>query len=143
MMNTVSVVCVLSYITTYHIHSIMGMKVWVLASLSVSLLVFCSCVLLICRQPQTSKKVSFMVRGHTAPCRYGVRAVCRHSGSQKQSFPPKQVPLLPFLPILSVFVNIYLMIQLSGDTWIRFSVWMAVGKCVLYTTTKVITAAFQ
>lgn len=60
-MNTVTAVCVLSYITTYHIPSILSMKVWVLAVLSVSLLVFCSCVLLICRQPQTSKKVSFMV----------------------------------------------------------------------------------
>lgn len=65
--NTVTAVCVLSYVTTYHIHSILAMKVWVLALLSISLLVFCSCVLLICRQPQTSKKVSFMVRGHTTP----------------------------------------------------------------------------
>ncbi|XP_036933802.1 cationic amino acid transporter 2 isoform X2 [Acanthopagrus latus] len=98
----VLVVCVLSYLTTYHIGNILRMEVWVLASLSVGLLVFSGCVYMVCRQPQTTKKVSFMV------------------------------PLLPFLPILSVFVNIYLMVQLSGDTWIRFSVWMAVGFLIYF-----------
>ncbi|XP_071313869.1 cationic amino acid transporter 2 isoform X2 [Trachinotus anak] len=98
----VLVVCVVSYLTTYHISSILGMEVWILALLSVCLLIFSGCVLMVCRQPQTSKKVSFMV------------------------------PLLPFLPILSIFVNIYLMVQLSGDTWIRFSVWMAVGFLIYF-----------
>ncbi|XP_010731199.2 cationic amino acid transporter 2 isoform X1 [Larimichthys crocea] len=98
----VLVVCVLSYLTTYHIGSILNMEVWILACLSVCLLIFSGCVFMVCRQPQTSKKVSFMV------------------------------PLLPFLPILSIFVNIYLMVQLSGDTWIRFSVWMAVGFLIYF-----------
>ncbi|KAM9375516.1 cationic amino acid transporter 2 isoform 2-T2 [Pholidichthys leucotaenia] len=98
----VLVVCAVSYLTTYHISSILGVKVWILALLSVCLLIFSGCILLVCRQPQTSKKVSFMV------------------------------PLLPFLPILSIFVNIYLMVQLSGDTWIRFSVWMAVGFLIYF-----------
>lgn len=98
----VLVVCVMSYLTTYHIGAILNLKVWIFALLSVCLLIFSGCVLMICRQPQTSKKVSFMV------------------------------PLLPFLPIVSIFVNIYLMVQLSGDTWIRFSVWMAVGFLIYF-----------
>ncbi|TNN51869.1 Cationic amino acid transporter 2 [Liparis tanakae] len=98
----VLVVCVVSYLTTYHIYSIVDMEVWILASLTVCLLIFSGCVFMVCRQPQTTKKVSFMV------------------------------PLLPFLPILSIFVNIYLMVQLSGDTWIRFSVWMAVGFLIYF-----------
>jgi len=98
----VLLVCVASYLTTYHNNSIIGMEVWILASLAVCLLLFGGCVYMICRQPQTSKKVSFMV------------------------------PFLPFLPILSIFVNIYLMVQLSGDTWVRFSVWMAVGFLIYF-----------
>ncbi|MBN3299215.1 CTR2 protein, partial [Amia calva] len=91
------VVCIISALTTYKVHAILAMESWILGVLAVCLMIFIVCVLIVLRQPQTRKKVAFMV------------------------------PLLPFLPILSIFVNVYLMVQLSGDTWIRFSIWMAVG----------------
>ncbi|KAG7461840.1 hypothetical protein MATL_G00195330 [Megalops atlanticus] len=98
----VLVVCVVSTLTTYKGQAILAMESWILGLLAVAFVIFVACVLIVCRQPQTRKKVSFMV------------------------------PLLPFLPIFSIFVNIYLMVQLSGDTWIRFSVWMAVGFLIYF-----------
>ena len=43
---------------------------------------------------------------------------------EKMSF---KIPGVPLIPVLSVFVNIYLMIHLSTLTWIRFGVWMVLG----------------
>ncbi|XP_066574360.1 cationic amino acid transporter 2 isoform X2 [Amia ocellicauda] len=96
------VVCIISALTTYKVHAILAMESWILGVLAVCLMIFIVCVLIVLRQPQTRKKVAFMV------------------------------PLLPFLPILSIFVNVYLMVQLSGDTWIRFSIWMAVGFVIYF-----------
>uniref|UniRef100_A0A4W4H1K0 Cationic amino acid transporter 2 n=1 Tax=Electrophorus electricus TaxID=8005 RepID=A0A4W4H1K0_ELEEL len=96
------VVCLISALTTHYGQDVLALEPWVLGTLAASLVIFFTCVFLVCRQPQTSKKVSFMV------------------------------PLLPFLPILSIFVNVYLMVQLSGDTWIRFSVWMTVGFLIYF-----------
>ncbi|CAF1390137.1 unnamed protein product, partial [Didymodactylos carnosus] len=36
-------------------------------------------------------------------------------------------PLVPFVPIFSVLINIYLILNLQIATWIRFGVWMIAG----------------
>jgi basic amino acid/polyamine antiporter, APA family len=43
---------------------------------------------------------------------------------------PFRVPWSPFLPILSVLACLYLMMNLTIATWIRFVVWLAIGMVV-------------
>ncbi|XP_042054751.1 cationic amino acid transporter 2, vacuolar-like isoform X2 [Salvia splendens] len=39
-------------------------------------------------------------------------------------------PFVPLLPIASILINVYLLINLGGDTWMRVSVWLAIGALV-------------
>lgn len=41
---------------------------------------------------------------------------------------PFKVPCIPALPIASVVVNLFLLLKLSPWTWVRFGVWMVLGK---------------
>ena len=41
---------------------------------------------------------------------------------------PFKVPCVPALPIASVVVNLFLLLKLSPWTWVRFGVWMVLGK---------------
>ncbi|KAH0560198.1 cationic amino acid transporter 2-like [Cotesia glomerata] len=43
-----------------------------------------------------------------------------------------KVPLVPFAPCLSIFINLFLMLQLDVFTWIRFAVWMVIGFCIYF-----------
>uniref|UniRef100_A0A2K6PKA8 Cationic amino acid transporter 2 n=2 Tax=Rhinopithecus roxellana TaxID=61622 RepID=A0A2K6PKA8_RHIRO len=92
----------LSVLTTYGVHAITRLEAWSLALLALFLVLCVAIILTIWRQPQNQQKVAFMV------------------------------PFLPFLPAFSILVNIYLMVQLSADTWIRFSIWMAIGFLIYF-----------
>lgn len=96
------IICALSVLTTYAVQAIGNLETWSLALLTLFIVLISLIVLVIWRQPQNPHKVVF------------------------------KVPLLPFLPVFSVLVNVYLMVQLSGDTWIRFSAWMALGFLIYF-----------
>ncbi|XP_007536020.1 cationic amino acid transporter 3 isoform X1 [Erinaceus europaeus] len=53
---------------------------------------------------------------------------------QPQSSTPLhfKVPALPFLPLVSIFVNLYLMMQMTAGTWARFGVWMLIGFAIYF-----------
>uniref|UniRef100_A0A146LZQ3 High affinity cationic amino acid transporter 1 n=1 Tax=Lygus hesperus TaxID=30085 RepID=A0A146LZQ3_LYGHE len=46
---------------------------------------------------------------------------------------PFKTPWVPFVPGLSIFLNVYLMILMSFDTWVRFLVWMIAGYLIYFT----------
>lgn len=45
---------------------------------------------------------------------------------------PFKVPCVPAVPLLSIFINVFLILKLSYPTWIRFGVWMVIGKDISY-----------
>lgn len=44
-----------------------------------------------------------------------------------------KVPLVPLFPLISVFMNTYLMCQLEIQTWIRFVIWLVIGYFIYFT----------
>ena len=59
----------------------------------------------------------------------GVIIMRRTQPNRPRSF---RVPLVPWLPIISVFSCFSLMASLPRETWIRFFVWLAIGLVIYY-----------
>ncbi|XP_066228682.1 cationic amino acid transporter 3-like [Saccopteryx leptura] len=43
-----------------------------------------------------------------------------------------KVPALPVLPLVSIFVNNYLMMQMTSTTWAQFGIWMVIGFAIYF-----------
>lgn len=43
-----------------------------------------------------------------------------------------RTPMVPLVPILSVLACVYLMLNLSVETWLRFVIWMIIGVAVYF-----------
>ncbi|XP_069390998.1 high affinity cationic amino acid transporter 1-like isoform X2 [Paralichthys olivaceus] len=79
-----------------------GMAPWSLTILSIIMAICLALCVIVCRQPQSKTKLAFTV------------------------------PLLPFLPVISMFINVYLMMQLDKGTWLRFAIWMVLGFVIYF-----------
>lgn len=97
--------CILALITCSVIKfmDISAQNPWTIALLSVLVVILVLIMLSILRQPESKMELSF------------------------------KVPLVPFIPCISVFFNIYLMFQLDLNTWIRFLVWIGLGYIIYFT----------
>ncbi|KAB0353277.1 hypothetical protein FD755_024015 [Muntiacus reevesi] len=43
-----------------------------------------------------------------------------------------RVPALPVLPLVSIFVNIYLRIHMTSGAWVLFGIWMGIGFAIYF-----------
>ncbi|XP_066155957.1 cationic amino acid transporter 2 isoform X2 [Euwallacea fornicatus] len=43
------------------------------------------------------------------------------------------VPLVPWIPGVSIFINIYLMTNINKDTWLKYIYWIAIGLVIYFT----------
>uniref|UniRef100_A0A3Q3BLY3 Zgc:175280 n=1 Tax=Haplochromis burtoni TaxID=8153 RepID=A0A3Q3BLY3_HAPBU len=101
-LSPVFLVIVLTVLLSEALYSLSRRELWSMLLVSVLVLTLVLAVVIIWRQPQSRTKASFMV------------------------------PCVPVIPVLSVFINTYLMVQLEGETWVSYAVWMAIGLIVYF-----------
>ncbi|XP_073680606.1 solute carrier family 7, member 3 [Garra rufa] len=95
-------ITVLCVVLALRLEAIVNLEIVWVTACVILVLLCILCVIVICRQPESKEALTF------------------------------KVPLLPWLPLFSIFVNIYLMMQLDAATWCRFAVWMCVGFAIYF-----------
>jgi APA family basic amino acid/polyamine antiporter len=45
---------------------------------------------------------------------------------------PFRTPAVPLVPIIGIVVSLYLMISLTGITWLRLVVWLVIGLLIYF-----------
>ncbi|KAF3814969.1 hypothetical protein GH733_017245, partial [Mirounga leonina] len=91
-----------------------------------------TCTLVLVAQPSAVRRPGVYHRGRVAPdAHYWAHF---HNLRQPQNPTPLhfKVPALPVLPLLSIFVNVYLMMQMTAGTWARFGIWMVIGFAIYF-----------
>ncbi|XP_010838785.1 PREDICTED: cationic amino acid transporter 3-like, partial [Bison bison bison] len=43
-----------------------------------------------------------------------------------------RVPILPVLPLVSIFVNVYLMMQMTSGIWVQLGIWNVIGFAIYF-----------
>ncbi|XP_002730760.1 solute carrier family 7 member 14 [Saccoglossus kowalevskii] len=97
-----AVIFVFSSLVIYGRSYLQSGNAWLIILVIIFLGLIFFCILKIYQQPQNPERLKFM-----APC-------------------------VPFLPIVAMFINIYLMLKLSYLTWIRFAIWLIVGFVIYF-----------
>lgn len=109
-----------------------GLIVNVSASL-IAVLIITVCIVAVLGKEalaQGSLWAIFVLSGSAVLCTLVTAVIWRQPESKtKLSF---KVPFVPLLPVLSIFVNVYLMMQLDQGTWVRFAVWMLIGFVIYF-----------
>ncbi|XP_031713728.1 cationic amino acid transporter 2 [Anarrhichthys ocellatus] len=103
-LTLISVACLvaLCVVLTQALDALSRLEAWSVVVVCVLAFIVLLNTFLIWRHPQNTAKASFMV------------------------------PFLPALPLVSTFINVYLMVQLGGETWMRYAIWMLVGLVIYF-----------